>query len=205
MQDDIRNAILENQPHFGLDLSAEAIEGLGEHYRLVQEHNGLLHLVAPCSPAEFAIRHILESLTLLRHLPQGASLTDIGPGGGFPSIPCLIVRSDLRAVLIESKKRKADLLVTISLQLSIADRVTVMNTAFEETAKLDTDRVVCRALDRFSYKIPKILKRADGVPFLFFGGENIESELSRQGRQFEKELMPLSDNRYLFIENTGLK
>ena len=90
-----------------MELSASSVERLADYYELVQEHNPLLHLVAPCPPEEFAVRHILESLTLLEYLPTGAKFADVGAGAGLPSIPCLLVRDDLRSVLIESKEKKA--------------------------------------------------------------------------------------------------
>ncbi|MBA3356056.1 MAG: class I SAM-dependent methyltransferase, partial [Pyrinomonadaceae bacterium] len=46
-------------------ISVEAIGRLSEYYNLLSSWNARLHLVAPCSPREFAIRHVLESLMLL--------------------------------------------------------------------------------------------------------------------------------------------
>ena len=99
-------AIKTHQAAFGLKLSDQIIDRLADYYDSVQEHNPLLHLVGPCSPEEFAIRHILESLTLLEHLPNTAKFADVGAGAGLPSIPCLLVREDLTSVLIESKEKK---------------------------------------------------------------------------------------------------
>src|SRR5476651_1328550 len=98
MRQQFKNAISEHQQAFGLTIAEEKIEKLADFYELILEHNEFLHLVGPCSPEEFALRHILESLTLLEHLPEGARFADVGAGGGLPSIPCLLVRDDLRAV-----------------------------------------------------------------------------------------------------------
>src|SRR3954454_483659 len=106
MREEFIQAIRTHQTAFGVDLSDPAIERLAGYYELVMEHNPLLHLIGPCSPEEFAIRHILESLTLLEYLPRGAKFVDVGAGAGLPSIPCLLVREDLKAVLIESKEKK---------------------------------------------------------------------------------------------------
>ncbi len=69
-----------NQQDFNVSLTDEKINGLSIYYELVQKHNEFLHLVAPCSPEEFAVRHVLESLTLLEFLPINAKLADIGAG-----------------------------------------------------------------------------------------------------------------------------
>ena len=110
-------ALMANEGSFGIELSKPALERLADYYDLIQEHNALLHLVAPCSAEEFAVRHILESLTLLEPLPQKAKFADVGAGAGLPSIPCLLVRDDLSEILIESKEKKAKFLENAVEQL----------------------------------------------------------------------------------------
>ena len=46
-------------------------------------------------------------LVLLKHLPANAKVVEVGAGAGLPIIPCLIVRPDLEAVLIEASKKKS--------------------------------------------------------------------------------------------------
>src|SRR5215207_3603865 len=118
------------QSAFGLDLEPSVIERLADHLDLVTEHNPLLHLTGPSTPEEFAIRHVLESLTMLEFLPKGARFADVGSGAGFPAIPCLIAREDLKSVLIESKEKKAKFLKTAIEKLEIRDRATVVAKQF---------------------------------------------------------------------------
>src|SRR3954467_4480117 len=98
-------SLVSNMGSFNLDLPAETVKQLGEYYSLLTRWNDRLHLVAPCTPEEFAVRHILESLMLLKPLPTNARIADIGSGGGLPIIPCLIARPDLQATLIESSQK----------------------------------------------------------------------------------------------------
>src|SRR5258707_5274888 len=100
-------ALRQRSNGFGVNLDHEDVERLCSYYELLLKWNSKLHLVAPCSPEEFATRHILESLFLLPHLPRNARVVDIGSGAGLPIVPCLNVRADLRAVLIESSRKKA--------------------------------------------------------------------------------------------------
>ncbi len=100
-------ALWNNAAEFGIQLRAAEVTRLSKYYELLLKWNDRLHLVAPCSPEEFATRHVLESLLLLPHLPENASLLDVGSGAGLPIIPCLIIRTDLSATLIESSPRKA--------------------------------------------------------------------------------------------------
>ncbi len=199
MNNEITAAIRQNQSLFGLQLTDEQISRLAEFYSLIQENNEFLHLVAPCSAEEFGVRHILESLTLLAHLPEDASFADVGPGGGLPSIPCLLVRPDLQAVLIESKQKKAKFLVAAISALGLEARARVINRQFEEIHPPAVDFVTCRALDKFSEKLPRMIRWAKGRPMLLFGGPKIKAELTANNISFEPSLMPQSEQRFLFV------
>ena len=76
--DSFEQSLISNMGSFDLDLSAETVTLLGDYYSLLTRWNDRLHLVAPCSPEEFAVRHVLESLLLLNHLPTNARVADIG-------------------------------------------------------------------------------------------------------------------------------
>jgi 16S rRNA (guanine527-N7)-methyltransferase len=193
------DSIKKHQMAFGLELSDAAIERLAAYYELVQKHNPLLHLVAPCSEEEFATRHVLESLTLLEYLPENARFADVGTGAGLPSIPCLLVRDDLSAVLIESKIKKAKFLDDAVLHLGLTKRAKVINRQFEEVVATDFSNVTCRALDKFVEKLPRLLKWSMKRRLLLFGGATLREALHKQGLVFEQKLMPLSDQRYLFV------
>ncbi len=199
MQSEFFEAIKTHQAIFGLKLTDEKISALNLYYELVQENNEFLHLVAPCSAEEFAIRHILESLTLLEFLPQNTTFADIGTGAGLPSIPCLIVRDDLCGVLIESKAKKILFLSEVVEKLELFSRVTVINKQFEETFCFDSSIITCRALDKFTEKLPRILKWSVNKKLLFFGGNNLNVELKKYFAKIERKLMPLSEQRFLFI------
>ncbi|HJP91778.1 MAG TPA: 16S rRNA (guanine(527)-N(7))-methyltransferase RsmG [Pyrinomonadaceae bacterium] len=188
-------SLISNMESFGLELSDETVTQLGAFYSLLIRWNERLHLVAPCAPEEFAVRHVLESLLLLKHLSQGAKVADIGSGGGLPIIPCLIARSDLQATLIESSQKKA---VFLREALNALGRsALVLARPFEEVDPPPVSFVTCRALDRFMQKLPALINWAPaGSTLLLFGGEALGEEL---GVQFEKHLIPLSDRRFLFI------
>ena len=193
------NAVREHQKAFGLDLGVDVLERLADHFELVAEQNPLLHLTAPAPPEEFAIRHVLESLTMLEFLPKGVRFADVGSGAGFPAIPCLIACEDLQAVLIESKAKKGDFLQTAIQKCDLASRATVVSKQFSEAPQPDTSFISCRALDRFTRHLPKLLKWSGDRTLLFFGGPTLRDEMQRLGLTFEERLMPLSEQRYLFV------
>ena len=184
---------------YGIELSSKTIYELGEYYSLLTRWNERLHLVAPCSPEEFATRHILESLLSMRFLSAGARVIDIGSGAGLPIIPCLIARPDVTATLIESSQKKSVFLREAMNQLGISKRAKVIARPFEESHKEDANFVTCRALDEFNTKVPLLLKWAPaGATLLLFGGETLKLKLEEQGVQYSELLIPHSEKRFLF-------
>lgn len=199
MRSEFISALTVHQDAFGIDLSARQAERLADFYDLVQKHNPILHLVGPCTPEEFAVRHVLESLTLLSHLPPDSRFADVGAGAGFPSIPCLLVRESLHAVLIESKEKKSSFLREFVTKCGLADRVVVVNRQFSEVPRPDVSFVTCRALDKFAQKLPQLLKWSGDSTMLFYGGPSLRDELLKSGRKFKEYIMPLSHQRFLFV------
>ena len=201
MINEFTKAIKTHQTAFSLELPDDAVERLADYYELVQEHNEFLHLVGPCSPEEFAVRHILESLTLLEHLPNNAKFADVGAGAGLPSIPCLLVRDDLRAMLIESKEKKSKFLELAVEKLGLASRTRVVTRQFQEVEPANCQSVTCRALDKFAEKLPRLIKFSMRRPMLLFGGENLRKALEEQKVVFVQKLLPMSEQRFLFISS----
>ncbi len=179
---------------FDLDLPAETITLLGDYYSLLSRWNDRLHLVAPCTPEEFATRHVLESLLLLKHLPPNAKIADIGSGGGLPIIPCVIVRPDIEATLIESSQKKS---VFLREALNAVGRkAPIITRRFEEVEPPPLSFVTCRALDQFMQKLPVLIDWAPpGSTLLLFGGETLAEQLTN----FERFLIPQSEKRFLFV------
>ena len=192
MQDDLirfARALSANMSAYDVELSAAAMAKLGTFYSLLIRWNERLHLVAPCSPEEFATRHVLESLMLLKHLPPHAKIADIGSGGGLPIVPCLIARPDLQVTMIESSQKKA---VFLREALSAVGRsASIVAKRFEDIEAPDVSFVTSRALDQFIRKIPVLLDWApDGSTLLLFGGENLLDG--------ERALIPGSERRYIY-------
>lgn len=194
-------AINKNQPAFGIALASEKIEELADFYELIQKHNEFLHLVGPMTAEEFAVRHILESLTLLEYLPKGARFADVGAGAGLPSIPCLLVREDLKAVLIESKEKKTKFLDLAVEKLGLIKRAEIVNKQFQEVDPANCESVACRALDKFTENLARLLKWKKRRQLLLFGGPNLRKELQNQQITFVEKLLPMSEQRFLFILN----
>ena len=196
-------AITASMHDYGVNLSAETIQTLSDYYALLTRWNERLHLVAPCTPEEFATRHVLESLVLLRFLPEASTICDIGSGAGLPIIPCLIARPDLTATLIESSQKKSVFLREALNQIGISNRGTIIAKPFEEVAPPAVTFVTCRALDEFMSKVAALVKWAPGGSMLLlFGGESLRQKLGDTKGHYTEFLIPLSEKRILFEVST---
>ena len=173
---------------------------LGQYYDLLMKWNARLHLVAPCSPEEFATRHVLESLLMLSHLRPEARLIDVGSGAGLPAIPCLIARDDLHGILVESSRRKAVFLKEALRELDLAQRGEIIEARFEETVAPAADAVTCRAVERFQLVAGNLIEWAPVTStLLLFGGEALCAEVKRSLPWARAEKLPKSERRFLVI------
>jgi 16S rRNA (guanine527-N7)-methyltransferase len=187
---------------YGVTLSSEALDGLARYFEMLSAWNSRLHLVSFHSTEEFATRHVLESLLLLKYLPPGARVADVGSGGGLPIVPCLIARSDLQAVLVESSKKKAVFLREVLRETSTKERAQVFAERFENLATPQVDFVSCRALERFEAMLPRLIKWAPpSGTLLLFGGEELGKAIQALALSSERILIPNSARRFLFIVN----
>ena len=194
------NALKTHATRYGVELNTKAIEQLGDYYKLLLEWNPRLHLVAPCTPTEFATRHILESLLAVPHLPTGARVVDIGSGAGLPIIPCLIARPDLNVTMIESSIKKSIFLRETLRLVQAQGEAKVINQRFELIDAPEVDYVTCRALERFSEKLVEIIEWSPlDSTLLLFGGDAIRENLELVGQHFTSEHIPESERRFLFI------
>ncbi len=193
-------AVKTYAPDFGVEVAVEQMNRLADYYGLLMKWNERLHLVAPCSPREFAELHILESLRLVKHLPEGAAVIDVGSGGGLPIIPCLLVRNDINALLIESSQRKAVFLREALRAVTPRERATVVAARFENTDLPPTEFLSCRALDRFTQLLPALIQQASShATLLLFAGVALRQRIESMLPATSAERVPHSQNRFLII------
>ena len=100
---------------------------------LLTEHNKICNLTSVTDEKGVRYKHFYDSIVGEKLISFGASVVEIGSGGGFPSIPLMIVRGDLKFTLIESTAKKCRFLESVvdSLSLNCAQ---VLNIRAEEGA-----------------------------------------------------------------------
>ena len=119
--DDIREALVSSAAGYGIEIAPEQAEQFQTYLRLLTGWNEKMNLTAIKEPAAIAEKHFLDSVLLLKYvdLPRGASLIDIGTGAGFPGVPLLILRPDLRLTLMDGLNKRLVFLGALLKELSL--------------------------------------------------------------------------------------
>lgn len=169
---------------YGLPLDANQIKKFGIYYDLLISWNQKMNLTAITEPKEFAVKHIIDSLTALRGMEEKDSfrLIDVGTGAGFPGIPLKILCPNMRLLLLDSLNKRVRFLETVIRALELQDVVCLHGRA-EEAAhdkKLREcfDVAVSRAVARLSALAEYLL------PFVRTGGRAI----ALKGMRYEEEV-----------------
>jgi 16S rRNA (guanine527-N7)-methyltransferase len=202
--EEFRRALEESAPAYGVELDEPSAATLAQYYEKVMRWNVRLHLVAPCSPAEFATRHVLESLAALPFLAGGARAIDVGSGGGLPIIPCLVACAGLSATLIEASQKKAVFLREALRVVRAQARARVVAERFEQTEAPGAEFVTCRAIERFAEMLPTLLDWSPQyATLLLFAGPTLRERLEFLGQDYQQVQLPDSEQRFLFIIKKG--
>ncbi|MBY0307269.1 MAG: 16S rRNA (guanine(527)-N(7))-methyltransferase RsmG [Phycisphaerales bacterium] len=94
----------------GIELEPGDGERLGLYLALLLEANKATNLTAITEPGAAWMRHALDGLTLLpvlSDLPEGATVIDVGSGGGVPGVPLAVCMRHLVFTLLEPTGKKA--------------------------------------------------------------------------------------------------
>jgi 16S rRNA (guanine527-N7)-methyltransferase len=197
---EFRGTLRAKAERYDIDVDEAMVGRLCDYYALLLTWNPRLHLVAPCSPAEFATRHVLESLILLPHLSAGARVADIGSGAGLPIIPNLVARPDVHAVLIESSQKKAVFLREALRVTRTMEQAEVIAERFEDVPTPKMTAVTCRALDRFSEVFSQLIDWSSRRSrLLLFGGEALQGQIEGAKLSFSAIKVPDTERRFLFV------
>ena len=137
--DIMKTLLKENAQELNITLSDDKIEKLFLYQKVLLEWNQKMNLTNITEEREVIIKHLIDSMTIEKYLPQNASLIDVGTGAGFPGMVLKIVREDIKVTLLDSLNKRIHFLDEVIKECQLENVITVHGRA-EDIAKEDKYR-----------------------------------------------------------------
>ena len=150
-----------------------AAEQLAVHANEMLRWNRSIRLTAITEPVGVAVKHVVDSLLLLRFAPFPGRILDFGSGAGYPGIPLALYLPGALVTLLEASVKKCAFLSRIRGMLRLSN-VDVVQGRVEERKRPPLppqDHIVTRATASVGEVIPLLSPYlAAGGRFLFMMG-----------------------------------
>lgn len=116
-----------------LELTDEKFEKLCDFENLLIEKNKVMNLTAITDSEEIWVKHFVDSISLLKYveIKPNSSLIDVGCGAGFPSIPCAVMRPDLKITMLDSLMKRVTFLDDVINKIDLKNCTAVHGRAEE--------------------------------------------------------------------------
>lgn len=171
MNEELSQILRTGANEIGTPLSAPQVDKFALYLSELKRWNKKINLTSLNEDREIVVKHFLDSLTPLSHIPMGSFIMDLGSGGGLPGIPMKIARPDIRILLLDSTGKKVSFLNHMITLLKFKNARALQQRAdsevFQEIMSGHLDVVIARAFG----KIEKTLEV--GAPYLKVGGKLI--------------------------------
>ncbi|WP_412984142.1 16S rRNA (guanine(527)-N(7))-methyltransferase RsmG [Pontimicrobium sp. IMCC45349] len=159
-------------------------EQFSKLYDLYLDWNSKINVVSRKDIEELYLRHVLHSLGIAKvmEFKDGASIMDVGTGGGFPGIPLAILFPNCKFHLVDSINKKLKVVSGVTEALELTN-VKVSHSRVEEINET-YDFIVSRAvtaMPRFvSWIKNKVAKKSNNElknGILYLKGGDLSEEL----------------------------
>jgi 16S rRNA (guanine527-N7)-methyltransferase len=159
---------------------------------LYTEWNSKINVISRKDINELYVKHVLHSLGIAKvgSFKDGASILDVGTGGGFPGIPLAILYPNVRFHLIDSIGKKITVVKEVSESLQLSNVIAEKARAEELPGKYDF--VVSRAVTRMA-------------EFQNWVKGKIKENLPVEEKTSGQEQIPLFKNGILYLKGGDLK
>jgi len=170
--------------HHGFDVSRETREKFQRYSEILVKWQKVINLVSSETIDTMLQRHFIDSLQLLKLIPdKNSCLADMGSGAGFPGL-VLAVSGMNNVHLIESDVRKATFLREVSRETKT--QVTIHDQRVE-SIKIDSiDFITARALAPLSDLLKMVYQLTSDRPTtcLFLKGEKTNEEIEKAKKKW---------------------
>jgi len=175
----------------GAILDEIALDRFEKYYKMLIDYNTRMNLTAITEEQEVIVKHFCDSLYLLTKydVPKGAKVIDVGTGAGFPGLPLLIARPDIKLTLLDGLNKRltflSDVLSEINLSAELVHARAEEGAAdkkYREKYDIATSRAVARLNVLCEYCLPYVKK---GGVFLAMKGPAATEELTEAKNAME--------------------
>lgn len=173
----------------GLEVSDAQLEKFAAYQSRVLTVNRHMNLTAITDEKDFAVKHLIDSLTLLPYIKKGQKVIDVGTGAGFPGLVLRIMREDLRLTLLDSLRKRVVFLRETADMLNFPE-VECIHSRAEEWAKAHCEAYdICTAravasLDKLVGYALHLVKK--GGVFLAMKWRDIAEEIEKANPALKK-------------------
>ena len=191
----------------------QAIQSLGLSLNMVQQRKLLLYLdqlllwsktynlTAITDPQEALIKHLIDCLAIITHLPAG-NLLDIGTGAGLPAVIIAICQPERQCSALDSNQKKVRFIKQISSELELGNiqPIAARIEAHEGQYKVVTSRAFASLTDFVAAAAPRLA--GDGYLCAMKGKAPTLDELQALAQQWQIKTIKLKvprleDSRHL--------
>lgn len=119
--------------------------------------NKAYNLTAITDPVEALIKHIIDCLAIITHLPSG-SLLDIGTGAGLPAVIIAICQPERQCTALDSNQKKIRFIKQISSELGLSNMQPIASRieAHEACYEVVTSRAFASLIDFIEVAQPRL-------------------------------------------------
>ena len=181
--DNFNTVLVDGMKKIDIQLTDEQIEKFNIYCELQIEWNNKKNLTAIKEPVDIAVKHFVDSCSVLKYVKvkNNAKVIDIGTGAGFPGIPLKIVRNDFKITLLDSLNKRLIFLNEVADKLGF-DIETVHGRAedfgrkdeYRERYDIAISRAVAPLNVLSEYCVPFV---RNGGKFISMKGPNVQSEI----------------------------
>ena len=141
----------------GLTLSAQQQRTLLLYLDQLLLWNKAYNLTAITDPVEALIKHIIDCLAIITHLPSG-SLLDIGTGAGLPAVIIAICQPERQCTALDSNQKKIRFIKQISSKLGLSNMQPIASRieAHEASYEVVTSRAFASLIDFVEVAQPRL-------------------------------------------------
>lgn len=176
--------LYEEAKSIGVELNELALNRFQTYYEMLLDYNERMNLTAITEENEVIVKHFCDSLFLLTKydIKPGAKVIDVGTGAGFPGVPLMIARPDLKITLLDGLNKRLVFLSDVCERLGLSAEIVhsraedgANDKKYREKFDVATSRAVARLNVLCEYCLPYVKK--DGV-FLAMKGPAGDEELA---------------------------